>query len=106
MITCLDLKQNTDRSIFTVENSIKYTGHNTPVYTCFLDASKAIDRVNHLTLFTRLIYSGNSLLIVRILVFWYQTQQLCIKWGGSTFLQSQTGYDKEAFYLLKYLVCT
>ena len=32
--------------------------------------------------FFKLIYSGISLLIVRILVFWYQTQQLCIKWGG------------------------
>ena len=50
----------------------------------FIDASKAFDLVNHWTLFTKLIYSGISLLIVRILVFWYQTQQLCIKWGGST----------------------
>ena len=47
-------------------------------------ASNAFDRVNHWTLFTKLIYSGISLLIVCILVFWYQTQQLCIKWGGST----------------------
>ena len=99
-------KHSADICIFTVKSIIKYyTGHNTPVYTCFLDASKAFDRVNHWTLFTKLIYSGISLLIVCILVFWYQTQQLCIKWGGSTsrfFLQSQTGYDMEAFYLLKY----
>ena len=52
--------------------------------TCFLDASKAFDRVNHWTLLTKFLYSGISLLIVRILVFWYQTQPLCIKWGGST----------------------
>ena len=102
-------KHSADICIFTVKSNIKYyTGHNTPMYTCFLDANKAFDRVNHWTLFTKLIYSGISLLIVCILVFWYQTQQLCIKWGGSTsrFLQSQTGYDKEAFYLLKYLLCT
>ena len=54
------------------------------MYTCFLDASKAFDLVNNLTLFTKLIYSGISLQIVRIPVFWYQTQQFCIKWGGST----------------------
>ena len=43
---------------FTVKRIIMYyTGHNTPVYTCFLDASKAFDLVN---------------------------QQLCIKWGSST----------------------
>ena len=78
-------KHSADMCSFTVKSIIKYyTGHNTPVYTCFLDASKAFDRVNHWTLFTKLIYSSISLLIVRILVFWYQTQQLCIKWGGST----------------------
>ena len=32
--------------IFTVKSIFKYyTGHNTPVYTCFLDASKAFDLV-------------------------------------------------------------
>ena len=78
-------KHSADMSIFTVKSIIKYyTGHNTPAYTCFLGVSKAFDRVNHWTLFTKLIYSGISLLIVRILVFWYQTQQLCIKWSGST----------------------
>ena len=76
-------KHSADMCIFTVKSIIKYyTGHNTPVYTCFHDASKAFDRVNHWTLFTKHIHSGISLLIVRILVFWYQTQQLCIKWGG------------------------
>ena len=78
-------KHSADMCIFTVKSIIKYyTGHNTPVYTYFLDASKAFDRVNHWTLFTKLINSGILLLIIRILVFWYQTQQLCVKWGGST----------------------
>ena len=78
-------KHSAGMCIFTVKSIIKYyTGHNTPVYTCFHDASKTLDRVNHWTSFTKLIYSGISLLIVHILVFWYQTQQLCIKWGGST----------------------
>ena len=76
-------KHSADMCIFTVKRIIKYyTGHNTPVYTCFPDASKAFDQVNHLTLFIKLNNSGISLLIVRILVFWYQTQQLCIKRGG------------------------
>ena len=71
--------------IFTVKSIIKYyTGHNTPVYTCFFYASKAFDRVNHWALFTKLINSGISPIIVRILVFWYQIQQFCIKWCGST----------------------
>ena len=70
--------------IFTVKTLIKYyTDQNTPVYTCLLDASKAFDRVNHWTLFAKLIESHAPLLIVRILLFWYQMQQLCIKWGKS-----------------------
>ena len=71
--------------IFTVKSIIKYySGHNTPLYTCFLDASKDFDRVNHWILFTKLINNGISLIIVRILVFGYQTQQLYVKWGGLT----------------------
>ena len=65
-----ETKHSADMCIFTVKSIIKYyAGHTTPVYTCFLDASKAFDRVNHWTLFTNLINSGISLLIVCILVF-------------------------------------
>ena len=78
-------KHSTDMCIFTVKSLIKYyTEQNTAVYTCFLDASKAFDRVNHWTLFYKLINCKAPLLIVRILVFWYQIQQVCIKWGKST----------------------
>ena len=45
-------KHTTDMCVFTVKNIIKYyTEQNTTVYTCFLDASKAFDRLNHWTLF-------------------------------------------------------
>ena len=44
--------------------------HNNPVYTCFLDASKAYDRVNHWTLFRKLLNRSIHILIVRILMFW------------------------------------
>ena len=47
----------------------------TPVYTCLLDASKAFDRVNHWTLFAKLIETGAPLLIVRVLLFWYQNNK-------------------------------
>ena len=53
------------------------------MYICLLDASKAFDRVNHWTLFAKLIETGAPLLIVRVLLFWYQKQQVCIKWGNS-----------------------
>ena len=65
-------RHSTDMCIFTVKNLIKYyTDQNTPVYTCLLDASKAFDRVNHWTLFAKLINSQTPLLIVRVLLYWY-----------------------------------
>ena len=77
-------KHSTDMCIFTVKSIIKYyTRQNSPVYTCFLDASKAFDRINHWTLFKKLIDCNVPLLIVRILVFWYQMQLVCVKWGKS-----------------------
>ena len=78
-------KYTTDMCIFTVKSIIKYyTEQNTPVYTCFLDLSKAFDRINHWTLFHKLINCDIPLIIVRLLIFWYQTQMVCIKWGKYT----------------------
>ena len=46
----------TDMCIFTVKSVIKYyTKQNSTVFTCFLDAAKAFDRVSHWTLFSKMI---------------------------------------------------
>ena len=75
-------EHGTDLCIFTVKSIIKYyNSHNSPVYTCFLDASKAYDRVNHWTLFRKLLNRSINILIVRMLLYWYTKQELCIKWG-------------------------
>ena len=55
------------------------------MFSCFLDASKAYDSVNHWTLFKKLLKRGISVVIVRILLFWYSKQEICIKWGNETF---------------------
>ena len=76
---------STDLCIFTLKSTIQYyRDNNSPVFTCFLDASKAFDRVNHWLLFDKLITRGVPMIIVRILKFWYQHQLLCIKWGNAT----------------------
>ena len=65
-------KHSTELCIFTVKSTIKYYNmYNIPVYSCFLDASKAYDRVNHWTLFKKLLKRSISVIIVRILMFWY-----------------------------------
>ena len=54
------------------------------MYSCFLDASKALDRVNHWTLFRKLLNRGVPVVLIRILLYWYRTQTFCIKWGSTT----------------------
>ena len=76
-------KHGTDLCTFTVKSVIKYYNlHNSPVYTCLLDASKAYDRVNHWTLFRKLLNRSIHTLIVRMLMYWYTKQELCIRWGA------------------------
>ena len=50
----------------------------------FLDASKAFDIISHWTLFKKLIACNTPVLIVRILMFWYQRQSICVKWDKRT----------------------
>ena len=47
----------------------------------FLDASKAFDHVCHWNLFYKMKERGVPALIIRILLFWYRSQTICVKWG-------------------------
>ena len=73
------------------------------MYTCFLDASKAFDRVNHWTLHTKIIDSGTPLLIIRIIAFSTNCNNYALNGVGqlTVSLQFQMGYDMGTFYLLR-----
>jgi hypothetical protein len=75
----------TELAIFALKQTIEYyRDRDSPVFLCFLDAKKAFDRVNHWTLFKKLIERGAPLHIVKLLVFWYREQEFIVQWGGST----------------------
>ena len=67
---------------FLVSESLQYYVNNSStVYTLFLDASKAFDRINHITLFNRLIDRGICPLIIRIIAMMYNVGTAAIKWN-------------------------
>ena len=74
-------RHSTDMCIIALKYTIEYyIFHNSMVYSCYLDASNAYDKVNHRTLFKKLIDQNVTLLIVvRILMFWYRNQTFIVK---------------------------
>ena len=71
----------TEMCIFTFKEIVNYyRSLSSNIYVCFMDASKAFDRVNHFHLFDKLLSRGMPKLIVRLLLTWYQTQHFATKW--------------------------
>ena len=75
-------RHNTDFCIYTLKEDIEfYKLRNTSVFVTFLDASKAFDRIDHWLLFKKLIDKRIPLFDIKLLVCWYSTQQMHIRWG-------------------------
>ena len=60
----------------------RFLHEGSPVFACFLDASKAFDLVNHSILFQRLLEKGFPGYLVRFLLSWYKEQHMCVRWGN------------------------
>ena len=74
---------STEMCIFTFKEIVEfYRSMSSNCYICFLDASKAFDRVNHWHLCHKLLERGMPKLIIRLLLCWYQTQGFRIKWSN------------------------
>ena len=61
----------------------RYNQRGSPVFACFLDASKAFDLVRHDILFDLLLSRGLPPLVVRLLHSWYAEQRLRVRWNGT-----------------------
>ena len=76
-------QHGTDTCIYVMKEIInRYQRLGSSVHLSFLDASKAFDRINHDTLFKKLVNRNVPAYIVRLLVFWYSHQQMFVKWGN------------------------
>ena len=76
-------KHGTDQCIFALKELVnKYKDKGSGIYTCFLDGSKAFDRVCHNKLFKKLMDCGVPGYLIRILVFRYANQTICVRWGS------------------------
>lgn len=75
-------KSSTDFCIYTLKELVSmYNALGSTVFCCFLDSSKAFDRVNHYKLMCKLRERGIPEYIVRLIDYWYANQTLCVKWG-------------------------
>lgn len=75
-------KNSTSMCSWTVIETINYfNNRDTPVFTCFLDISKAFDLVNFEKLFTKLI-DRISPIFIRLLSYIYMHQICCMQWDG------------------------
>ncbi len=74
-------KHSTDMCVFTLKSVIDlYISSSSPVYVCYMDASKAFDKVNFWCLFEKLQQRNVPSIYVRFLMAWYCTQQFVVRW--------------------------
>ena len=93
--------------VYTVKLIIQYyTYYNSPLYSCFLDATKAFDRLNHWTLFKQLILRDAPIIVIQMLCFWYRSRPLCTQSGKtkSTNFTNSNGVWQGGFYLPNYFL--
>ena len=75
---------STDQAIFLLKEVIAhYENNGTPVFICFMDVSKAYDKVNQGILFRKLAERGLPPFIIRTLVSWYEQQTFQVQWGNA-----------------------
>ena len=76
-------KHSTDMAVFVLKQVIEYYNkRSTPVYVCYLDASKAFDKISYWLLFKKLLKRKVPVIYVRLLVNWYVNHNYCVQWSN------------------------
>ena len=75
-------KSSTSRAIFCLKETINYYTHRgSNVFSSFLDASKAFDRLVHAGLFSKLLERQVPLIFLDIIMYWYAELKCRVRWG-------------------------
>ena len=85
-----------------------YNNHGNNMHVCYLDASKAFDRVDYSVLFRKLVNRGIPGYIVRLLWNWYSSHQASVQWAHvltNSFSIIVMASAKAGFCLRFYLRC-
>lgn len=73
----------TDLAVFSLQQTVEYyRSHNSPVVLCFLDASKAFDRVPWTKMFELLRQENIPEVYIRFLASWYRSQRAAVQWDS------------------------
>ena len=76
-------KASTVQCVSVICEVINYYIHkDSCMYMCMLDASKAFDRVNHLSLFAKHKLRNMCPTILKLLMCTYQRQSVMVNWNG------------------------
>ena len=76
-------KHGTEQCVFILKECLQYyVQHGSVVFTCYLDASMAFDKISHVLLFQKLLEIGVPMYLIRVLWFWYRNQMLCVRWNN------------------------
>ena len=76
---------STTHSCFLLKEIInQYSTNDGKTYTCFVDFSKAFDRVNHYKLGVKLIERNIPPDLVILIINYLKNQKACVKWGNSS----------------------
>lgn len=74
---------STDSAILCLKHTVRYfTDRKTPVYACFLDLSKAFDRVDYPLLWQKLSKTGIPGEYVALFRHWYNNQLNQVRWSN------------------------
>ena len=71
-------------AIYTIRHAVDYFVQNdSTVNLCLIDVSKAFDRLNHYTLFLKLMKRQVPVVFIKILQNWYENVVLFVKWNNT-----------------------